>query len=69
MSKSAHFLIIFAQNLRVSVNFCAFLLIFELFCFCAYALVAQGVIKILQKSLKNQVSKINRRCQILAPRF
>jgi len=37
--KSAHFLIVFAQNLRISVNFCAFLLIFELFLLCTYVLV------------------------------
>jgi len=37
--KSAHFSIIFAQNLRISVHFCAFLLIFELFLICTYVLV------------------------------
>lgn len=33
--KSAHFLIIFGQNAHISVNFCAFLLIFELVVFFA----------------------------------
>jgi hypothetical protein len=37
--KNAHFLIISAQNARISVNFCAFLLIFELFLLCTYVLV------------------------------
>jgi hypothetical protein len=32
--KSAHFLIIFAQNARISVNFCVFSTIFEKSLFC-----------------------------------
>jgi hypothetical protein len=54
--KSVHFLLIFAQNARISANFCAFLTIFEKSLFRIQVLIIAALIKILVESLKNQVS-------------
>ena len=55
-AKGAHFLLISAQNARISANFCAFLTIFEKSLFRIQVLIIAALIKILVESLKNQVS-------------
>jgi hypothetical protein len=55
-AKSVHFLLISAQNTRISVNFCAFLTIFGKSLFRIQVLIIAALIKILVESLKNQVS-------------
>jgi len=54
--KSAHFLLICAQNARISANFCSFLTIFEKSLFRIQVLIIAALIKIFVESLKNQVS-------------
>lgn len=58
---------IFCQKVRISANFCAFLRIFEKSLFRIQVLIIAALIKILVKSLKNQVSNLSFALRINCP--